>query len=247
MSRGKLGRYMERKIAPFPKVEIETSSYCNRRCPTCVRNSYPDRTKVESWFTENYLPDDVVYNLIDQLEKMSFRGDLGLQHYNEPLLDPRIVNFGKYAKTKNIFNEVSFHTNGDFLAPEMIENLDGVFHRISISLFHYPMHQFKKTKIVLVGDDHITSHFSPKPDFDTLVQRNRDAPCDYPFRGMYVNHLGEFLLCCEDFLGHFDLGNVKDRTLEELWFSEKHQEILLNLEKPNSRHLYPHCAICSRR
>jgi len=46
---------------------------------------------------------------------------------------------------------------------------------------------------------------------------------------MLIQHDGEVCLCCEDTSGAFQLGNVYDRSLEELWFSERHVEIIETL------------------
>ena len=49
------------------------------------------------------------------------------------------------------------------------------------------------------------------------------------FIRMLIQHDGEVSLCCEDTFGAFELGNVYDRSLDELWFSERHIEIIENL------------------
>ena len=42
------------------------------------------------------------YNIIDQLAKMKFNGNLNLHQYNEPLLDKRLETFVRYIKKKSI-------------------------------------------------------------------------------------------------------------------------------------------------
>ena len=68
-------------------LDIETIGNCNRRCPTCIRNSHPDREKLESWFENNLLPETVIYSAVDDVMKMGFDGHICLSHYNEPLMD----------------------------------------------------------------------------------------------------------------------------------------------------------------
>ena len=38
-----------------------------------------------------------------------------MQHYNEPLLDPRIAELGRYAKSLGQFKYVFICTNADFI------------------------------------------------------------------------------------------------------------------------------------
>ena len=63
---------------------------------------------------------------------------------------------------------------------------------------------------------------------------------------MIVDHRGEMLLCCEDIVGLWRLGNVAEQTVEELWRSEKHQTILATLSEAGGREAYPFCRSCPR-
>jgi radical SAM protein with 4Fe4S-binding SPASM domain len=46
---------------------------------------------------------------------------------------------------------------------------------------------------------------------------------------MIIQYDGEMCHCCEDTHGSFDLGNVHRNSIEELWFSERHQRIIEDL------------------
>lgn len=232
-------------IPLFSKIEIETCSLCNRHCSTCLRNNYPDKSKTAGWFEKNFLEDYIIYNIIDQAEKMSFHGELGLQHYNEPLLDDRLIYFAEYAKKKNIFSKISICTNGDFLNNDKVQQLDGVVDEIIISADIFS-NIFKKTKIICIGSKHITTHFSKNKNLQQKIQNSKSKSCNLCYQTMYINYAGDMLLCCEDLVGIFDLGNIKTSSLEELWFSEKHQKILIDLKQQNSRKNYQYCLICPR-
>jgi radical SAM protein with 4Fe4S-binding SPASM domain len=232
-----------KKIPLFPKLEIETSSFCNKSCSTCLRSCYPDKTRISSWLKQNFLDEKLVYDIINQAVKLSFKGELGLSHYNEPVLDNRIWVFGKYAKEKNVFSKITFCSNGDFL--DNMEKFDGIFDEIIVSREPEDFENlFLKTKIRFTGGKHVIKHFSPDKNLKQTIEQMSNKPCLQGYQGMYINHLGEMLMCCTDLIGHFNLGNVKENTLEELWYSEKHQNLLLNLEKENSRIQYSHCSIC---
>jgi len=102
----------------FETLDLETISTCNRVCPTCIRNSHPDREAVASFFTPNYLPMDVIHEAFEQSIKMGFRGSVILSHYNEPLMDERLPEIAKLAKSYP-FKSVFLNTNGDFITEEL--------------------------------------------------------------------------------------------------------------------------------
>lgn len=245
----------KRRIPLFGRLEIETCSNCNRSCVTCLRNSYPDSERVKSWFGDTLLPAETVCSIIDQAHELGYKGDVNLQHFNEPLLDSRIEEFGRYTQSKG--RAVGICTNGDFITEERSKTLDGAFTWMDVALYSDRDAQakrqafleplFAKTKLRFTGGYHVTTHFSPHPDLQRLVQTHVETPCFELRKRMIINHKGEMLLCCDDMPGHFDLGNVFDSTLEELWFSQKHQEIVRVLEEPGGRRNYSHCATCPRQ
>ena len=79
-----------------------------------------------------------------------------------------------------------------------------------------------------------------------LSERYAGNPCGEPIKRMIVNHRGDMLMCCDDMIGNFALGNVHEQSLEELWFSERHQDLLLALEQPGGRACHQHCLSCPR-
>jgi radical SAM protein with 4Fe4S-binding SPASM domain len=244
----------KRRSPLFGRLEIETCSNCNRTCGTCLRNSYPDRERVESWFGDALLPTETVYSILDQAHRLGYQGDVNLQHYNEPLLDVRIEQFGQYVQSKG--RAVGICTNGDFIAEERVKTLDGAFTWMDVALYMdkdaqakrqaFLESMFSKTRLRFTGGGHMTTHFGPQPHLNRLIQSSVETPCFEVWRRMIISHKGEMLLCCDDMPGHFDLGNVFDSTLEQLWFSEKHQDIMWTLAKPGGRKNYAHCAGCPR-
>lgn len=238
----------------FQRFEIETSSTCNRTCPSCLRNSIPNRDLVKNWFTQNLMPLETIYNLFDQLVKMDFKGSVCLQHYNEPLQDPRIVDIARHVKNLNQFQEIFICTNADYIDEELAKQLDGTLDNMRISLYMDDEAQqkrmaflnklFSKTKLLYTGGVHSPTHHSPKFDLMELTDRFTDQPCHEPGIRLIINHKGDCLLCCSDLTGNFDLGNIKDHTLYDLWFNEKHQNIIKDLQLAGGRRRFKHCASC---
>ena len=116
-------------------LDFETVGNCNRTCPTCMRNSHPDREAVESWFGQNYLPEDLIYEAIDQAIAIGFRGAVCLAHYNEPTMDERLPAIGQRVRSYSEISTVHFNTNGDLITPELAAELDGTVDHINVSLY----------------------------------------------------------------------------------------------------------------
>jgi radical SAM protein with 4Fe4S-binding SPASM domain len=70
-----------------------------------------------------------------------------------------------------------------------------------------------------------------------------NAPCSRPLLRMIVRHDGEMCNCCEDLHGDFKLGNVYQRSLEDLWFSGRHMKIVADLIAGH-REKYSLCRNC---
>lgn len=57
--------------------------------------------------------------------------------------------------------------------------------------------------------------------------------CVRPFRMFNINWKGDALLCCNDYDGDLELGNVNDSTLLELWNSDAMNRYRLSLNRRN--------------
>jgi len=64
---------------------------------------------------------------------------------------------------------------------------------------------------------------------------------------MIVNHKGQQLLCCDDLIGNFNLGTIYEKSIEELWYSNTHQNYVLELLKSGGRKIHSHCLSCPRK
>ena len=66
-------------------IEIETFSYCNRKCWFCP-NAVIDRIT-----TNNIMPEEVYLDLISQLQEINYSGELTYSRYNEPLSQRELI------------------------------------------------------------------------------------------------------------------------------------------------------------
>ncbi len=251
---------MDKKISLFKRLEIETHSMCNRTCPTCLRNSIPDKEATASWFEPNSLSTDDFKRVIQQCIDIGFRGEVCLSHYNEPLMDDRIVELAKFVKDTGCFKRIFFCSNADFLTEELAKGLDELINDIGFSFYmEDPVRSkriawvktlFKKTRLDISPgnplDVHMVTHYSPKADVIQLSGRHKNNPCDKPLQRLIINHKGEMLMCCDDLIGNFELGTIHDSSVEELWYGEKHQNYTLELMNKGGRKIHPHCLSCPR-
>jgi len=99
------------------RVNLETSSYCNRRCGYCP-NAFIDRIT-----DKKYMPDPVLDGILADLKEIDYDRDIVLHYYNEPLADPQFCD--KVARTVAACPKanVEAYSNGDYLDRDMLENL----------------------------------------------------------------------------------------------------------------------------
>jgi|SRR3972149_864951 len=237
-------------------LDFETVSTCNRTCPTCIRNSHPDREIAAPWFAPNYLPEKVIYDAIAEAQEMPlFGGVVCLNHYNEPLTDERITDIAKTIKEKFKLNELYLHTNGDFMTEEIAKNFDGVLDRIVVTFYmDNPIKEqrnlwvkslFKKTNVVTITDSvHVPTHYSPGYPVKELAEKYKTRPCTEPSMRIVINHRRQYLLCCDDFNGNFGLGTYPEIHLADHW--EQKMKIQDNLLVSGGRLKYHHCETCPR-
>ena len=243
-------------IGMFGYIDFETVGACNRHCPTCIRNSHPDRDKIQSWFSGFQLSLNVIKEALDQCKELGFTGGVCLSHYNEPLMDDRIVDIAKLVKSYNQFHPLFLNTNGDFLKPELAERMDGVFDHIIVSPYmdepikslraEWILSLFSKTRVDIAMAPHIATHFSPSFDVESLSKNHRDRPCREPSIRVVINHRRQYLLCCDDVVGNFDLGHFPDISIKDYWFGEKRVGLSKDLQIRGGRHLYDYCSSCPR-
>jgi hypothetical protein len=233
----------------YPSVLVlETSSICNRVCPTCIRNSNPDKEAMRSWFDPNFMSMDVINEVIRQYKEQGFTSRVCLCFYNEPLMDPRIVDIAMLFKEGGV-EHVYLVTNGDFLTKCLAKQLDGLLSRITVSLYYDRKirnkkkngirSMFKKTKVWIKGQ-HINNHYNGVP------LKNAECKSQRISTRLIINHRQQYLMCCDDLTGMFDLGTFPEISLKDFWFGEKRTKIRNDLLVPGGRNKYEYCSICPR-
>lgn len=241
-------------MIPF-NLDLETCSTCNRTCPTCLRNSHPDRLKVSAWFKKDYLPEGIIYSAVAEVKNIEgFSNTVCLNHYNEPFMDERIAKIAETVKSMGI-EQVYMHSNGDLVTEEKASEIDGKIDKIIFTLYmDDPVKSkrktwleglFKKTELVFITNPvHVPTHFSPGYPVQEMAEKHRMHTCLEPSMRIAINHRRQYLMCCDDLNGNFDLGTYPEVSLQDHWnMKMKDQKLLL---EPGGRLNFNHCIICPR-
>jgi radical SAM protein with 4Fe4S-binding SPASM domain len=210
------------------------------------------------------MPTEKVDKILDDAQRINFKGWITFHHFSEPFLDPRLIEFATKAKSMGM---TPFeHTNGDFIRKddELCQQALEVFNHIVIGLYDHktPEEQEEdkafwrerlggKARFSSVDNVYVRSHYTEK-NIDGYEQVRGDrpeiktypnSPCHNPILKLLIHYNGNVALCCEDMREEFDLGNAFEQSLWNLWYSEKHVRIARDL-KEGKRHLYSLCSQC---
>jgi radical SAM protein with 4Fe4S-binding SPASM domain len=250
----------------FTHLEIETVGSCNRTCGTCLRQTYAKkdnpthygRFPVTSKIGEGMkMPTSMFKRIIDQAVDMGFDNTVCLQHFNEPLLDERLPELGEYIKSKpQIKGALSACSNMDLITEEAAKELDGLFDHFVVALYmprekqiereKYLLNLFKKTRLDFTQGVHVVTHYSPFSNTTGIIEEQQHKPCTHYNPMLIIAYNGTILHCCDDYVGHFGLGNVNTMSLKEIWEGKVHQELVETLSKPGGRLNYSYCSVCPR-
>jgi radical SAM protein with 4Fe4S-binding SPASM domain len=212
------------------------------------------------------MPTAKILDLLDQARAMKFRERVAFYHYSEPLLDKRNIMLAREARKRGM--KPYLHTNGDVLKGDdaLCEEVKRVYVLIVIGLYDYETNEeleaaklywrdkladaeIEFSPIGLTGSRSAHSIGVPRALVPSDARMGRldlrypNAPCHRPLIRLLIQHDGEMCMCCEDTAGAFKLGNVYEHSLEELWFSERHIEIIESLMAGQREH-YDLCRNC---
>jgi MoaA/NifB/PqqE/SkfB family radical SAM enzyme len=116
---------------------LEIQSLCNRNCDWCPRynDSSGVRKNQQGDLIVQQMPTDKVYDILDQVYDLGFRGPVHFHSLSEPLLDNRYLEIVTRAHKQGFIIEEN--TNGDVLVknPILRQNLDGIVDVFNIGLY----------------------------------------------------------------------------------------------------------------
>jgi len=255
-------------IPLFERLLIESQSNCNRSCWFCPRTYDRSGKYIDAGGKSvlNQMSTEKIIDLLDQAQALGFKGGIGFHHYSEPLLDNRNIILAQEARRRGM--KPDLHTNGDVLKTNdaLCEEVKKVYGLVVVGLYDYRTNQELEDmkRYWLARLSGVKIEFSPiglasgrsahsigipralvptDPRMSTPDLTFANAPCHRPLIRMIIQHDGEVANCCEDTHGAFKLGNVYQCSLEELWFSKQHVQVVEDLIA-GQRQKYHLCLNC---
>ncbi|MFC1752450.1 radical SAM/SPASM domain-containing protein [Thermoproteota archaeon] len=220
--------------AKLTSVGLEINTVCNRRCDWCPNS----KNKVPSHFMKM----DLFYKIIRDLKEMRYKGRISFNRFGEPLLDKRLVEMIRYARKQLPWTHIYINTNGDMLTLDLwkrlrkaglnyanISQYDGkISDKIqkihdSLGLWErqfFGVHTFNKNKTHNWGGNIKTKKKTPV-----------EKTCQLPFYQLMILHDGKTVLCCMDYYGAVDTGDVSKDHIMDVWKSKAFQKYRTRLLK----------------
>lgn len=250
-----------KQLGMWSSMELELHAFCNRDCVFCPR--YHDRSGIRKDAEGNsimkQMPTENVYNIINQAHELGYKGIIKLHRLSEPLIDPRYIEIARFIK-QNTEMKLFDDTNGDILKkkPRLIPLLDGLVYGFTIGLYDATTEKEKETEKTYFRSLFKKSQirFSIPQEACTIRQNSKiydevdkdpkalDSPCFQPQKFLQIRYDGNVSLCCEDDQCNFGLGNAFEKSIKDIWWSEKHVMLARELAKPGGRHKFNVCNKC---
>jgi hypothetical protein len=203
-------------------VEVETTTYCNRRCDYCPNGIF-DRGMRDN---EVRMPTELFTKIVDDLGDNDFCNQFSPHNYGEPLADKRMPELLEIARAAMPRARIALYTNGDYLNVPLFERLAE-----SVDAFVITQHGDKMPGGVA---DIFTKYDGepPKVRYKTAQQIRLNASnraglipieikqrkaCGVVMNELHINAHGQLILCCEDYLARKVFGNIADMTIEAAW------------------------------
>lgn len=228
-------------------VEVETTTYCNRRCAYCPNSIFDRGLKVN----EVQMPEDLFYKIVHELGQNYYSMQFSPHNYGEPLADERMPRLLQIAREEMPLARIAVYTNGDFLDLDM-------YHEISsyVDVFVVTQHGEKMAP----GLKELFAYYKnepPKIRYKTHQQIRANASnrgglipmrftprkaCGVVMSELHINAHGQLILCCEDYLAEKVFGNIRDMSIEEAWTSPERLRVHRNNIQGNFT--LPKCRSC---
>jgi len=258
----RIGMMLMKRQDRFSALEIETINRCNGSCSFCPANHKSDKRKLAA------MDDGLIAKIIEELASIHYKGFLGLQSNNEPLLDKKIIERIEMARRKCPEAFLYMYTNGTLLDIDKMEAI--LKTRIDmVTIDNYSDKRELNPNIKIIDD-----YFRRKKDllYETHVQisiieqsavrtnRGGTAPnknpaeykeyidlrnigCFLPFKQMVIRPDGKVSLCCQDALGQVTLGDVSCQGLIDVWRGAPYERLRNELLHSGRGNL-PLCKYC---
>jgi cyclic pyranopterin phosphate synthase len=227
-SRTLIKRDVNPRSAPITDLNIETTTYCNRRCSYCPNSIFERSLKKNA----REMSFSLFKKIVDDLAEMGFTGRISPQLYGEPLTDSRLVSRMEYANTTLPRAKLLIVTNGDFLTPTLLNQLRDVGVHDYFITIHDSDPRARKQSIERIKQlkkgakrdkKDVTLEYqtvinpSNRGGLIEITRRTPPPRCLDLDNALPINYRGDVLVCCNDYLGEVTFGNVQHESLKDVW------------------------------
>lgn len=214
----------------FRIVEVETTTYCNRKCTFCPNSLYNRGNHLMEWSTYK--------KLIDDLREMSFKGMISPHFYGEPMSDDRLIDIVKYTKGQLPQVAIRITTNGDYLTHDLLSGLLNA----GVDQFYITTYDDSATakinSLIVSLDSEYTSRFEHRT-IDKIYMLNRGGLlniqtssiecCNYPSEYLVIDYRGNILLCCNDYTAKYIFGSIIEEKVMNIWNRQEFNHVRTEL------------------
>ncbi len=225
--------FLSQDPVPMPNVvNIETINRCNSTCEFCPANVHSEKRPFRK------IDDALYHSIIDQLADWGYKGHLTLYGNNEPMLDPRYVEFHKYAREKLPDCFIFMSTNGLLMNIDRLKEIQPYINQLIINNYalEYKLHDNLQEIY-----EYVKAHPDEFSDLDIEIQMrylkevltnragsspNKKATekvitntCLLPFTDMWIMPNGKMGLCCCDDFEVTALADLNKVSVKEGWSS----------------------------
>ncbi len=169
-----------------------------------------------------------VYGILDELADVGFKGTICFHIYNEPIMDPRLCIFMKYAKEKMPKCKIRLYSNGYYLNQIMVDDLISLG-MDALCVTGYGKSEYIRLMSLVVDIPYmvIFGNLDERLDYykSTDIVKLKGSICKTFFTQTTVYSNGDIGLCCLDYKHVYGLGNVYENSLKECLNSERVVEI----------------------
>ena len=235
-------------------VQFELSNMCNlawwhEKCPMHAEMASPYRFK-----DPRHLPAEIVYHVLDTLAEMDYKSAVYFNHYNEATVDPRLIEFIRYARKILPTNIIEFTTNGVFLSKQLaIEMRDAGLTGLHVTLYgsqadrNATQKRIQRDIVPVFGPD-TTGILTWGLDerlcgYEHEYYEESQGNCYAPFSAIVITRDAEWALCCRDWKRTVTFGSLKENTFEELLNMPEPHEAFKQLSTGH-REIFDVCMRC---
>ena len=232
-------------IPLFNTIALETSAVCNRHCSFCpvVKGDRPDeempkelwdkavdelvalkyKGRITPYIYNEPMRDPRLLELLTELKEklpkacvmISTNGD----YIKRPEQIDDLYKAGVRQLIINVYSKEKRHKHLSEMIKEVKTPLD-----LNSSMYTYAkagetrfqlLRKFDKNNFE--GGFMVQNRSGNIPDYLPALKEPLKKMCVRPWRFLNVNWTGQGILCCNDYHGETNFGNLKDNTLLEIW------------------------------